>query len=502
MNITSAESVDGLHSSSRYIRSYDDLFVAGEWVSPDRPASSEVISPATGEPIASVPVGGRVEVDRAVVAARHAFERGAWSTYDLDRRLEVLRRFKDLFVEHRERLAQVVTAEMGCPITQSRGIQAQNPIRFMEYYLDLAQDYPFRSVRRHETGTALVTREPVGVVAAIIPWNMPAHQAISKIFPALLVGCTVVLKPVQQTALSALLIAELADEAGFPPGVLSVIPADRSVGEYLVTHPGVDKLTFTGSTTAGRRIAELCGHDLRRVTLELGGKSAAIILDDADLDQAVESLRLGSFRNSGQICSLKTRVLVPAHLHDDLVDRLTGLVASMPVGDPTNEGTQIGPMATAAHRSRVEGYVATARDEGAVLVAGGGRPTGLDRGWYVEPTVFTRVDSGSTLFKEEVFGPVLSVTTYGTEDEAVRLANDSPFGLSGAVFTADRERGTRVASRIRTGAVELNGRPAGLAAPFGGFKDSGLGRENGPEGLESFTELRSLGLPPEWVDEA
>jgi acyl-CoA reductase-like NAD-dependent aldehyde dehydrogenase len=441
-------------------------------------------------------------MDQAVASARAAFDREAWSTYTVEDRLAILRRFKDLFVERREQLARVVTAEMGCPITQSRAIQVQNPINFMEYYLRMAEQYPFRSIRRHETGTALVTREPVGVVAAIIPWNMPAHQAISKIFPALLTGCTLVLKPVEQTALSALLIAEIAAGAGLPPGVLSVVPAGRDVGEHLVTHPGVDKVTFTGSTTAGRRIAALCGNDLRRVTLELGGKSAAVILRDADLDQAVEALRLGSFRNSGQICTLKTRVLAPAELHDDVVGRLTRLVDSMPVGDPHDETTEIGPMVTEAHRARVEGYIARGRGEGADLIAGGGRPEALAGGWYVEPTVFTRVRPDSTLFKEEIFGPVVTVTTYDTEDEAIRLANDSPYGLSGAVFTADRDRGIRMASRIRTGVVEVNGRPAGLAAPFGGFKDSGLGRENGPEGLDSFTELRSLGLPPDWADES
>ena len=502
MNSTSTKSTSEVASETPDVRSYEGLFLGGDWVRPEEPASSEVISPASGEAIASVAVGGRPEVDRAVAAARAAFEYDAWSTYGLEDRLALLRRFKDHFVDHRERVAQVVSAEMGCPISQSRAIQAQNPIRLMEYYLDLAEHYPFRSIRRHESGTALVTHEPVGVVAAIIPWNMPAHQAVAKIFPALLTGCTVVLKPVQQTALSALLIAELAAESGFPPGVLSVVPAGRDVSEYLVTHPGVDKVSFTGSTTAGRRIAELCGHDLRRVTLELGGKSAAVILDDADLDQAVESLRLGSFRNSGQICTLKTRILAPSRLHDEVVDRLVELVGSMPVGDPRDEDTQIGPMVTETHRASVEQYIATGRAEGAALVTGGGRPADLDRGWFVEPTVFARVDPSSTISKEEIFGPVVTVTAYETEDEAIRLANDSPYGLSGAVFTADRDRGIRLASRIRTGVVELNGRPAGVAAPFGGFKNSGLGRENGPEGIQSFTELRSLGMPRVWAEES
>jgi acyl-CoA reductase-like NAD-dependent aldehyde dehydrogenase len=478
------------------------IYVGGEWVAPVGTAVHEVISPSTEEIIARVALGSPEDIDRAVDSARSAFDaKAGWATFAVAERVSILRAFRDLVEQNSERLAQTLTAELGSPISQSRSIQLGSPIRFMDYYLELAANYPFRSIRRHPTGNALVTREPVGVVGAIVPWNMPAHQAISKMFPALLAGCTLVLKPVPQTSIHALILAELADAAGIPPGVFSVVPCRRDAGERLVTHQGVDKVTFTGSTAAGERIAALCAQGVRRVTLELGGKSAGVILDDADLDAAVEALRLGSFRNSGQICSLKTRILVPERLEGDVVDRLRHLVDTMPVGDPFDEKTHIGPMYTQEHRASVERYIAIGKDEGARLVAGGGRPADLDRGWYVEPTVFTGVEPDSTLAQEEVFGPVLSVITYRDDDEAVRIANNSPYGLSGAVYTTDRDRGINVASRIRTGAVEVNGFGIGLASPFGGFKTSGIGRENGPEGLDAYTELRSIGLPPEWATE-
>ena len=478
------------------------IYVDGQWVTPVGTAVHEVISPSTEEVVARVVLGAPEDIDRAVAGARAAFDtKDGWATTGVAHRSEVLRRFRNLVDTNRERLAQALTAEMGSPISQSRAIQVATPIRYMDYYLELAETYPFRSIRRHATGNALVTREPVGVVGAIVPWNMPAHQAISKLFPALLAGCTVVLKPVPQTSLHALVLAELADAAGFPPGVLSIVPCRRDAAERLVTHPAVDKITFTGSTEAGERIAALCAKGVRRVTLELGGKSAGIVLDDADLDTAVESLRLGSFRNSGQICSLKTRLLVPERLEDEVLDRLRHLVAAMSVGDPYDEKTHIGPMYTREHRESVERYISIGLEEGARLVAGGGRPDDLPRGWYIEPTVFTDVDPDSTLGQEEIFGPVLSVITYRDDDEAVAIANNSPYGLSGAVYTTDRERGIAVASQIRTGAVEVNGSGIGLAAPFGGFKTSGLGRENGPEGLDAYTELRSIGLPEEWATE-
>ncbi len=471
-----------------------ELFIDGTWVS-GTGEELTVVSPTTEQVLARFSGASVADMDAAVRAARRAFEEGPWSSTSLEDRMRCVKELRRLLVEERERAAQLMTDEMGCPITQSRAILAGAPIDITDSYLEIAENFPFREVRRARTGTALVTREPVGVVAAIVPWNGPLPICVQKAVPALLAGCTVVLKPPPQTALTSFLFAELVERAGFPPGVVNVVPADRDASEALVTHPEVDKVTFTGSTAAGRRIAALCGHDLRRVSLELGGKSAAIVLDDADLDQAAETLRLGSFRNSGQVCSLKTRVLVPQRLQDELVTRLQTLVRSMPVGDPHDEATQIGPLVTDVQLARVQGYIDSGREEGARLIAGGGRPGNLERGWFVEPTVFADVLPDMRIAREEIFGPVLSVLTYQDEAQAIALANDTRYGLSGAVFTSDLQHGLDVAGRLRTGGVELNGSPLGLAAPFGGFKESGIGRENGPEGLASYTELRSIGLP-------
>ncbi|WP_405667252.1 aldehyde dehydrogenase [Streptomyces sp. NBC_01166] len=458
------------------------------------------MSPVTEEPIAAIPAGTPDDMDRAVAAARGAFE-GGWATSPLEERVGVLQRLRDAIEANSEELAQLITREMGCPITQSRNIQVVAPLGVLDSYLRLARDFRFDEVRRSLKGAAaLVTREAVGVVAAVIPWNMPLSIAVQKITPALLAGCTVVLKPSPEAPLSSYRLVELLAEAGLPPGVVNMVPADREASEYLVTHPGVDKVSFTGSSVAGRRIAALCGQDLRRVSLELGGKSAALILDDADLDQAVEALRLGSFRNSGQICTLKTRILVSPRRHQELLDRLVALVESMPLGDPGRPETHIGPLVSARQRSVVEKYLAIARDEGTKAVIGGGRPQGFSRGWYVEPTVLTGVDPGMRIAQEEVFGPVVSVLTYTDEDDAVAIANNSTYGLSGAVFTTDTGHGLEIARRIRTGIVELNGNPSGPGAPMGGFKGSGLGRENGPEGLGAYTELKSIGLPRDMAE--
>src|SRR6476469_6317601 len=310
---------------------YDRIFIGGSWVEPATAERIEVISPVTEEPIASVPAGAPSDIDRAVVAARAAFE-GGWAKSPMTERVGILERLRNRLVQVGEEMAQVITAEMGCPITQSRNIQVVAPLGTIDAHLELARTYPFREVRHSPGGAAaLIVREPVGVVGAVIPWNVPLGIAVSKIVPAILTGCTVVLKPSPEAPLSPYFLAELLDEVGLPPGVVNVVPGGRETGEHLVTHAGVDKVTFTGSSAAGRRIASLCGQDLRRVNLELGGKSAAVVLDDADLDTTVEALRLGSFRNSGQICTLKTRVLVSQRRHDELVDRLVDLVTSMPL---------------------------------------------------------------------------------------------------------------------------------------------------------------------------
>ncbi|KAA9163305.1 aldehyde dehydrogenase [Amycolatopsis acidicola] len=478
---------------------YGKLFVGGRWADPASDDKLRVISPFTEEVIAEVPAATKSDVDSAVTAARIAFDHGPWPRLPLEERLEVVRRLHARLTEDQDVVAALITEEMGCPITLAKKIQATAPRAAAAAFLELAPSYPFRSVRTSDSGNALVLREPVGVVAAIVPWNVPMAISVMKLAPALIAGCTAVLKPSPETPLDAYLLAEMLESAGLPPGVVNVVPAEREVSEHLVTHPGVDKVTFTGSTAAGRRIASLCGQDIRRVTLELGGKSAAIVLEDADLDATVESLRLGSLRNNGQVCSLKTRIVVPRSRETEFVDRLTGMVASMPVGDPADPETQIGPLVSARQRERVESYVEIGRAEGAKLALGGGRPTGLDRGWFVEPTVFTGVEPGMRIAQDEIFGPVLAVLTYEDEDEAVAIANDSAYGLNGAVFTADLTHGLDIAARIRTGTVELNGNPVGRHAPTGGFKTSGIGREMGPEGFDAYVELKTVGLPAEFA---
>jgi aldehyde dehydrogenase (NAD+) len=479
---------------------FDRLFVGGDWIAPHGKDRLEVVNPATEQVIATVPSGSPEDADAAVAAAREAFDSGPWPRMSLEERLTVLERFRDLYEEHEEVMARLISEEMGCPITLSRTFQAAAPRLILESYLELAETYPFRTVRRASTGSALVTREPVGVVAAVGAWNVPQSIAMLKVAPAVLSGCTIVLKPAPETPLDAYLMAELLEAAGLPSGVVNVLPAGRETSEYLVSHHDVDKVGFTGSTAAGRRVAAICGDALRRVTLELGGKSAAIFLDDADLDEAVERLRFGSLRNSGQVCSLKTRLVVSKRREPELLDRLVALVESMPMGDPFDPATEIGPMASARHRRVVENYLDVGLSEGARAVVGGGRPSGHDRGWYVEPTIFADVSPSARIAQEEIFGPVLTVLTYESEDEAVRIANDSTYGLNGAVFTSDLQRGLSVASRIRTGTIELNGNSAGLQAPMGGFKSSGIGREQGKEGLDSYTETRSIGLSPNLAD--
>ncbi|MFD5125236.1 aldehyde dehydrogenase [Streptomyces sp. NPDC058385] len=474
---------------------YAQFFIGGEWVAPRSTETIEVINPFTGKPIANVPAGSVEDMDRAVAAARQAFDHGEWSRTTLQERMRVLRRLSELMGERTDDIASVVTDEMGCPITLSRSMQAAGPKVLLDSFLELALQYPFTDVRQSATGRALVLREPVGVVAAVVPWNAPLLITMLKLAPALLSGCTMVLKPAPDTPLDAYLLGELLVEAGLPAGVVNIVPADREASEHLVTHPGVDKVTFTGSTAAGRRVASLCGNDLKRVTLELGGKSAAVLLDDADFAAAAESLRVGSFRNSGQVCSLKTRIVVPRSREAEFLDAFEAVVSSMPVGDPKDPGTQIGPLVSARQRERVEGYIEAGRAQGARVVLGGGRPANLPEGFFVEPTVFAGVDPSMTIAQEEIFGPVVSVLTYDDEDQAVAIANNSSYGLNGSVFTADPERGVELARRIRTGTIEVNGSPVGFHAPIGGFKSSGIGREAGLEGFDAYVELKSIGLP-------
>ena len=473
--------------------SYEKIYVGGEWVSSSGRDRIEVVSPWTEEVIASVPSATVMDVDRAVAAARCAFDAGEWRRTGLGDRLSFLRRVGSEILKRRKELATLTTHESGCPITQADSSQIASALALTEAYIAVAETYPFTSRRTSSTGAALVVREPVGVVAGVVPWNIPLTACLQKVLPALITGCTVVLKAAPQTPLSAFALTEMFAEAGLPPGVLNLIPAEPSVSEYLVGHPDVDKVGFTGSTGVGRRIASICGPNMKRMTLELGGKSAALISDDADLDHAVESLRMGSLRNSGQICSLKTRILVSERRHDELVERLVAMVRTMRVDDPYDDETQIGPLVTASQRDRVNGYISLGQSEGAIpLKAAGNSIPG--HGWFVEPTIFTGVTAEMRIAQEEIFGPVLAIMKYRNEDDAVALANESPFGLNGAIFTNDLERGLDLGTRIRTGTIEINGCTAGFHAPAGGVKQSGIGREVGPEGLDSYCEPKAYGI--------
>ncbi len=479
---------------------YDRLFVGGHWVSPRNNDAIAVVSPTTEEVLASVPSATREDVDSSVDAATVAFESGVWAARSLNERLEVMHRFRNLYAKREPEMAELITEEMGCPIELSHVIQTGTPLAILDAYLELALQYPWRTLRGAGSFHALVTKEPVGVVAAIVPWNVPQSTLMMKLAPALIAGCSLIIKPAPETPLNAYLVAELLEEAGVPAGVISVLPADREVSEYLATHPGVDKVAFTGSTAVGRHLASVCGHDLKRLTLELGGKSAAIFLDDADMGQAVEKLRLLSLRNSGQVCSLKTRLLVSENRKQDLIDSLSALLASMPVGDPRLSTTQIGPMVSKRQQTIVNGYIESGVEGGARVVARQEVPSELDRGYFVTPTIFSEVTPDMKIAREEIFGPVLSIMTYDDIDHAVAMANDTKYGLNGAVFTDDLELGVNVAARMRTGTVELNGSPAGFFAPTGGFKWSGIGREAGLEGFDSYVEPRSLGIPAALAD--
>ncbi len=478
----------------------DRLFIGGEWVVPSSTTFVETISPATEEVLARVISGNRADADRAIAAARKAFDEGPWPRMPLSGRIEVLRRLRDLIAENQDLIARLVTTENGCPISTSQWMQAAGPKVLMDVFFDLAPRYPFEELRRSALGNGLVLREPMGVVAAVVPWNAPLLLAVLKMTPALLCGNTIILKPAPETPVNAYLLAELVQQAGLPPGTVNVLPADRDVSEYLCLHPGVDKVSFTGSTAAGQRLGGLAGQEIRRITLELGGKSAAILLDDADIPAAVENLRVASLRNSGQVCSNKTRILIPRRRRDAFLDAMTAMVRTMPVGDPMDPATQIGPLVSARQRDRVEGYIAKGRAEGAQLVTGGGRPGHLNRGWFVEPTIFADVDPDATIAQEEIFGPVLAVLSYDTEDQAVAIANNSAYGLHGSVFSADDAHAVAVARRLRTGSVDINGAGAGFYSPLGGHRKSGIGREAAIEGFDAYVELKSIGLPKDYAD--
>jgi acyl-CoA reductase-like NAD-dependent aldehyde dehydrogenase len=472
---------------------YTDLYLGGRWTAPATDAVIPVISPTTEARIGSVPEGGEADLDAAISAARTAFDDPAgWAHWEGKRRAEALAKFADELQQRAEETAARVSSQNGMPIGLARQFESAFPAMLLRYYGTMVAESEDEVRPGMLGGSTVVTRSPIGVVGAIVPWNVPQAITFLKIAPALAAGCTVVLKPAPETVLDAFLMAEAALAAGLPPGVLNIVPGGRELGAYLVRHPGVDKVSFTGSTGAGRTIARECGELLRPVTLELGGKSAAVVLDDADLAADIESFFGATLLNNGQICWLSTRVLAPAARYDEIVDIVTDLARNTCVGDPLTDTTQMGPLVSQRQRDRVEGYIAAGRRDGGRVTTGGGRAA--EQGWFVEPTVFADVRPEHTIAREEIFGPVLSVISYTDEDDAVAIANGSEYGLGGTVWTSDADRGARFARRIASGTVGINGYVNDPTAPFGGIKNSGMGRELGPEGLSAYQNVKSIYL--------
>ncbi|SMD26384.1 aldehyde dehydrogenase [Kibdelosporangium aridum] len=467
------------------------FYVAGTWQTTS--AAFPVVSPADEQRIATVAVSGPADVDRAVVAAGRALRSPDWQS--MDNRIELLTRFADELHSNSTERARLTSVQNGMPITLATTTEGLGPVGLLRYYAAVASLIPQeeRRQRLDGRGETLVRREPVGVVAAIVPWNFPQLLTMFKVAPALAAGCTVVLKPAPETTLDALELAAAAERAGLPPGVLNVVTGAADIGERLVAHPGVHKVAFTGSTAVGRRIGEVCGRLVRPVTLELGGKSAAIVLDDADLDATVAGLATASLLNNGQTCHLSTRILVPHHRHDEVLDAVASMASNLVIGDPLDPETQVGPLVSERQRRRVEDYISLGKDTGATLATGGHRPD-LDRGWFVSPTVFGNVSNDSVIARDEIFGPVLTVIPYRDVEEAIAIANDSEYGLGGTVWTSDVERGLDVARRVESGTVGVNFYDIDVGAPFGGVKASGLGRELGPEGLTAYQHLKSVYL--------
>ncbi|WP_416566224.1 aldehyde dehydrogenase [Nocardia testacea] len=482
------------------MRKYKDLFVGGRWRPPSAEATIEVISPHSEDLIARVAAPAAADIDEAVTAARAAFDAGPWPRLPPAERARIIRDLARRYEERVDEIARLVTAEMGAPITFSRSAHARLPGVMMRALADLAETYPWQETRPGYYGSGILVRSvPVGVVGAVTPWNMPMLMVVAKLAPALLTGCTVVLKPAPETPLDAYLMAELVEQSEIPPGVVSILPGDRAIGEYLVAHPGIDKVSFTGSTAAGRKVAAACGTALKRVGLELGGKSAVVVLDDADPGAVAAGVQVAGLMNSGQACVAQTRILLPRRRAPEFVDALAAMVDGLVVGDPFDEKTHIGPMVSARQRERVRGYIERGIGEGARIVTGGaGPPAGTDSGWYVRPTLFSDVDSAMGIAQEEIFGPVLTVLEYVDIDDAVRLADDTAYGLSGSVWTPDIDRGLAVAARIRAGTFGINqAYSMDPHAPFGGVKASGIGREFGREGLAQYLETQAIsGLGP------
>jgi acyl-CoA reductase-like NAD-dependent aldehyde dehydrogenase len=475
---------------------HDKLFIGGEWVPPSSAATIEVRNASTGEVIGFAPEAAEADIDAAVAAARRAFDDpSGWSAWSPTERGAALERLAAELETRATEIGRLVSMQNGMPIALSPLIEGMTPVGTLRYMVSLLATAPVEEETARFLGGDLVIRhEPIGVIAGIVPWNYPQTLSSFKYAPALAAGNAIVLKPSPETVLDSYVFAEAVIAASIPPGVVNIVPGGREIGAYLVQHRDVDKVAFTGSTAAGRQIAEVCGRLLRPVSLELGGKSAAIILDDAELDLAAigQNLFAATLVNNGQTCYAGTRILAPRSRYAEVVDVFAGFASSLPVGDALDPGTLIGPLVAERQRDRVEGYIAKGISDGARLVTGGRRPKGLDRGWFVEPTIFADVDNKSTIAQEEIFGPVLSIISYTDEDDAIRLANESDYGLGGSVWTTDPARARHVIRRVRTGTMGINGYLPDPAGPWGGVKSSGLGRELGPGAIAAYQNLKTV----------
>jgi acyl-CoA reductase-like NAD-dependent aldehyde dehydrogenase len=467
-----------------------DLYIGGRWVAPSTPETIEVSDSNTGEPFARIPAGAAADADAAVAAARAAFD--GWSQTTPAQRGEFVQKIADGLKARSDELARTISTEVGMPLKLCSMVQVGGPVAAWSHYATLAREFQYDE----KVGHSIVAREPVGVVAAITPWNYPLNQVTLKVAAALAAGCTVVLKPSEVAPINAFILADVIHEAGLPAGVFNLVTGfGPVVGERLAAHPDVDMVSFTGSTRAGKRVSEVGSQSVKRVALELGGKSASVVLDDADFEKAVKASVANCFMNSGQTCSALTRLLVPRARLDEARAIAKAAAESFTVGSAFGEGVKLGPLVSAVQRDRVLGYIRKGIEEGSELVTGGAEPpTGLGGGYFVKPTVFVAGDSKATLAQEEVFGPVLTIVPYEDEADAIRIANDSIYGLGGAVWAGSDERALKVARRIRTGQVDVNGGRWNPLAPFGGFKQSGRGRENGVYGLEEFLEYKAIQL--------
>ena len=479
---------------SANVQKTDKLYIDGQWAPSSSNQTIDVVSPSTEEVIGRIPAGTVADVERAVAAARKAFT--AWSSTPPAQRATWLKKIHEQLVARADEIARTITAEVGMPLKMAARIQAYLPQASFGLYAGLTPGFHFEE----EIGNSRVTREAVGVVACITPWNYPLHQIAAKVAPALAAGCTVILKPSEVAPLNAYILAEIMHSVGLPAGVFNMVTGTGAVvGEALTKHPEVDMISFTGSTRAGKRVAELAAGTVKRVALELGGKSAAVLLEDADLNVAVKSVLSSCFLNSGQTCNALSRMLVPVSRYDEAAQLAAQTATTFSVGDPFGAEAKLGPVVSKAQQERVRTYIRKGVEEGAELLAGGpDMPDGLSKGWYVRPTVFGRVRPNATIAQEEIFGPVLSIIAYRDEDEAVQIANGTVYGLAAAVWSSDGTRAQGVAKRLRAGQVDINGGPFNISAPFGGFKQSGRGRELGKYGLEEFLEFKSIQvrLPP------